>query len=69
MFLSEQIATSLLSIKKALGVEFKDMIFFDDEGRNIRDVSELGVLSILVKNGVTKKVVNDAIQQFSAQRS
>lgn len=41
------------------------MIFFDDEDRNIRDVSKLGVLSILVRNGVTKKVVNDALSKYS----
>ncbi|KYB28222.1 hypothetical protein TcasGA2_TC032685 [Tribolium castaneum] len=43
------------------------MIFFDDESRNIRDVTKLGVLSILVQNGISRKVVDDAIEQFSKQ--
>ncbi|RZB41652.1 Acid PPase, HAD 2, and/or Hydrolase domain containing protein [Asbolus verrucosus] len=55
----------LTNIKNQFGVQFNEMIFFDDEGRNIRDVSELGVLSILVKNGVTRKVVDDALTRFS----
>jgi hypothetical protein len=44
------------------------MIFFDDEGRNIRDVGELGVLSIMVRNGVTKAVVEDALSQYSKRK-
>jgi len=30
-------------IQKDSGIEYKDMIFFDDEPRNIRDISHLGV--------------------------
>ena len=29
-------------IKKDSGVDYKDMLFFDDEYRNIRDISKLG---------------------------
>ena len=43
------------------------MIFFDDETRNINDVSKLGVLAILVENGVTHKVVNEAIAKFKSR--
>lgn len=57
-----------LRIKNTLGVQFSEILFFDDESRNIKDVSELGVLSILVKNGVTKKVVDDALNQFARQK-
>jgi magnesium-dependent phosphatase 1 len=56
------------NIKNAFGVEYRDMIFFDDEGRNIRDVGELGVLSIMVRNGVTKAVVEDALSQYSKRK-
>ncbi|XP_044253642.1 magnesium-dependent phosphatase 1-like [Tribolium madens] len=54
-------------IKNKFDVEYSEMIFFDDESRNIRDVSKLGVLSILVNNGISRKVVDDAIEQFTKQ--
>ncbi|XP_062608235.1 magnesium-dependent phosphatase 1-like [Saccostrea cucullata] len=34
--------THFTKIKRDSGIEFQDMIFFDDEHRNIRDVSKLG---------------------------
>lgn len=40
------------------------MIFFDDEDRNIRDISNLGVVSIFVKNGVTKQVIESGISKY-----
>lgn len=43
------------------------MIFFDDEHRNIRDLTEVGVLSILVKDGVTTNVINNALCKFSSR--
>ncbi|XP_011315302.1 magnesium-dependent phosphatase 1 [Fopius arisanus] len=52
-------------IREASGVDFEDMIFFDDEDRNIRDLSEVGVLSILVKNGVTDEVVREGLDKFA----
>lgn len=39
------------------GIEYKDMIFFDDEYRNIIDVKKLGVQCILVKNGVNLSLI------------
>jgi len=45
------------------------MIFFDDEERNIRDVGRLGVVSILVKNGMTMPVLMNGLEQFSDIRS
>lgn len=41
------------------------MIFFDDEQRNIRDLTELGVLSILVKNGVNNNVIKEGLDKFA----
>ncbi|XP_058790710.1 magnesium-dependent phosphatase 1-like [Phymastichus coffea] len=57
--------THFSKIKDASGVEYKDMIFFDDEQRNIKDLTELGVLSIFVMNGVTHKVVQEGFKQFA----
>lgn len=41
------------------------MIFFDDEDRNIQDITRLGVLSILVRNGVTQKVVENGLAEYT----
>nr|CAD7395342.1 unnamed protein product [Timema poppensis] len=56
--------THFNKIKKDSGVSFKDMIFFDDEQRNIRDLTQHGVVSILVKNGVSFKVIEEGLLQF-----
>ena len=37
------------------------MVFFDDEPRNIRDVSSLGVKCVHVPKGINEKLVDDAI--------
>ncbi|KAL1022553.1 hypothetical protein UPYG_G00029200 [Umbra pygmaea] len=47
------------------GLKFSEMMFFDDEHRNIADVSKLGVHCVLVKKGVTMKLVNEELLQFS----
>ncbi|XP_048108411.1 magnesium-dependent phosphatase 1-like isoform X2 [Alosa alosa] len=51
------------------GVKYNEMMFFDDESRNITDVSRLGVHCVLVRDGVTSKLVDEAIQQFSKSHS
>ncbi|RWS30481.1 magnesium-dependent phosphatase 1-like isoform X1 [Leptotrombidium deliense] len=55
--------THFEQFKKASGIQFKEMLFFDDEERNIIDVSRLGVTAILVnpETGVTMKNVTDAL--------
>ncbi|XP_076650132.1 magnesium-dependent phosphatase 1 [Halictus rubicundus] len=56
--------THFSKIQKASNTDYTDMIFFDDEHRNIVDVSKLGVTCILVKSGVTHSVVEDALKKF-----
>lgn len=43
-----------------------EMLFFDDEPRNIRDVSRIGVESVLVDEnvGVTLKMLEEAAKKF-----
>lgn len=43
------------------------MIFFDDEARNIMEVGKLGVTAVLVRDGVSRRVIEDAIRSFSKQ--
>ena len=45
--------THLKALKQKTGVAFEDMLFFDDDMENIRNVSELGVVSVLTPEGVT----------------
>lgn len=41
------------------------MIFFDDENRNIVDITNLGVTSILVKNGMTLNVLKTGLEMHN----
>ncbi|WP_346858058.1 magnesium-dependent phosphatase-1 [uncultured Draconibacterium sp.] len=38
---------------------FSEMVFFDDEYRNVREVSALGVNSVLVSKGITLSMVKE----------
>lgn len=51
------------------GVPYSDIIFFDDEERNIVDVSKLGVYAVLVDHdkGATEEVVKDSLSKFAQQ--
>ena len=58
-------------INKESGIDFDRMIFFDDEQRNINDVSILGVDAILVNNetGATEKIVRESLENFAIKRN
>jgi magnesium-dependent phosphatase 1 len=47
----------LSNIQKQSGINFKEMVFFDDEYRNIEDVGKMGVICEWVKNGINKNTV------------
>jgi len=40
-------------------------MFFDDEERNIVDLSHVGVHCVLVEQGVTMALVKEALQTFA----
>lgn len=46
-------------------IEYKDMLFFDNEYGNIRDVKKLGVHCVHCENGLTAEVWRSALQDFS----
>lgn len=51
---------------KASGYKHEEMLFFDDEQRNISDLSKKGVTCILVPGrGVTKDLVRKGLDKFS----
>lgn len=52
------------SFKKKSGLDFREMLFFDDEHRNIVDLTRHGVKSILVNHGVNLKLVDEAVENF-----
>ncbi|XP_023027244.1 magnesium-dependent phosphatase 1 [Leptinotarsa decemlineata] len=60
--------THFNNIKSQSGLEFDEMIFFDDEMRNIHDINDLGVVSIFVEKGVSKAVIEEGKRQFSEKR-
>ncbi len=45
------------SLQRRTGIDFDEMIFFDDEFRNVEEVARLGVSSILVPEGINKDLV------------
>lgn len=51
----------LKKIKEAFDVPYNKIIFFDDEERNIKDVSLLGVQCIHVRTGITNEIVNQIL--------
>ncbi|XP_020286307.1 magnesium-dependent phosphatase 1-like [Pseudomyrmex gracilis] len=57
--------THFFNIQKNSQIDFKDMIFFDDESRNIVEVGKLGVHAVLVRDGVTRQVIKSALQSFN----
>lgn len=51
----------LTRISEASGVGFSEMVFFDDERRNVRDAESIGVESVWVRRGVDLGMVRDAV--------
>lgn len=47
-------------------VPFTEMIFFDDDPSNIRDVSRLGVTCILTPHGVTKEKYDEGMRAYAS---
>ncbi|KAM3843032.1 magnesium-dependent phosphatase 1 [Diretmus argenteus] len=51
------------------GFQYSEMMFFDDEPRNILDISRLGVHCVRVRNGVTMKLLHEELSHFSSGSS
>ncbi|XP_076983253.1 magnesium-dependent phosphatase 1 [Tamandua tetradactyla] len=52
-------------LQKKTGISFSQMIFFDDEKRNIVDVSKLGVTCIHVQKGMTLPTLTQGLETFT----
>lgn len=44
-------------LRAETGKDYRQMVFFDDEMRNVREVSQLGVKSVLVEDGISMNLV------------
>lgn len=56
--------THFKRMHEASGIQYSDMMFFDDETRNINDLKAIGVTSILVPDGVDKRIVRESLNSF-----
>lgn len=54
----------LTRIHEATGVEYRDMLFFDDEARNQNVERRLGVCFWLVRDGVTRREVDAGVDKW-----
>ncbi|KAF2753998.1 magnesium-dependent phosphatase-1 [Pseudovirgaria hyperparasitica] len=55
--------THMAQIKKNSGLEYADMLFFDDESRN-KNVEQLGVVMRLVRDGVTRAEIDEGVRMW-----
>ncbi|XP_012835344.1 PREDICTED: magnesium-dependent phosphatase 1-like [Erythranthe guttata] len=76
MFVAQEIFASwthktdhFQKINNTTGVPYNEMLFFDDEDRNIVTVSKMGVTSILVDNGVNLVALRRGLSEYSQNRS
>ena len=54
------------ALKKASGIAYEEMIFFDDEMRNIREVNGLGVTSIYVERGMSADLFHAGLDEHAS---
>ncbi|KAF6201310.1 hypothetical protein GE061_005758 [Apolygus lucorum] len=50
---------------KSSGIPYEEMLFFDDESRNIVDLQRIKVTAILVENGMSMKELQRGLDQFA----
>lgn len=55
--------THFNKIHKNSGIEFEEMLFFDDESRN-KNVEVLGVTMQLIKDGVTREEIDNGVRSW-----
>jgi magnesium-dependent phosphatase 1 len=55
-------------LREASGVEYEDMLFFDNEGENCVDVAQLGVICVHCPGGMTADAWNRGLALFADTR-
>lgn len=54
------------SLQKLSNIEFQQMLFFDDEMRNITEVSSLGACCIHVTQGLSHRIFEEVLHRFQS---
>lgn len=54
------------ALRDATGCEYDQMLFFDDEDRNVHEVGRLGVTCVLVEQGMSYAVFQEGLERFAA---
>lgn len=57
------------SIQKDSGLAFSEMLFFDDEYRNKVDLDKIGVLMIMVEDGVNNELIKKGLRDYASSSS
>jgi len=57
--------THFRRIRDASGIAYQDMLFFDNEMRNCRDVSKLGVTCVYTPDGMTERTWQQGLTDFA----
>nr|XP_004661886.1 magnesium-dependent phosphatase 1 [Jaculus jaculus] len=52
-------------LQQKTGIPFSQMVFFDDENRNIADVGKLGVTCIHIQNGMSLQTLIQGLEMFA----
>lgn len=60
--------THFKRIHKATGIAYEDMVFYDNERWNCREVAAMGVVCIHTPDGMTNEVWQQGLQQFAASK-
>ena len=55
-------------LRERTGIEFSEMLFFDNESGNIRSVSRLGVCSVYCPDGMTEQIWEQGIKEWRQQK-
>ena len=55
----------LENIREASGVELENMLFFDDEMRNLYDLRPLGVKCVFVPDGLNDRLFREGLELFN----
>ena len=50
---------------EATGIDYEAMLFFDDEMRNITEVSRLGVTSVFVESGMSMELFQTGLSRYA----
>ncbi|KAL9976158.1 hypothetical protein ACROYT_G013417 [Oculina patagonica] len=59
--------THFRKFTQASGIPYSNMLFFDDEERNTREISRLGVTCVLVRRGMKHSVLQTGLELFAAR--